>query len=94
MIGYFSGLLLDRAPQYGNQMLAVGLVLTGVCTVLIPSAESLWVMMALVAPAGATMGLLDTGGNVMLIRLYGAAVEPFMQALHFFFGGSIPLRPT
>ena len=40
------------------------------------------------------MGLLDTGGNVMLIRLHGAAaVEPFMQALHFFFGLGAFLSP-
>lgn len=32
------------------------------------------------------MGLMDTGGNVVLLRLWGSDVGPYMQTLHFSFG--------
>ena len=40
------------------------------------------------------MGLLDTGGNVLLIWLQGSGrVEPFMNAMHFFFAFGALLSP-
>ena len=40
------------------------------------------------------MGFLDTCGNTLLIALHGKAVEPYMQALHFFFGVGAVLSPV
>ena len=35
---------------------------------------------------GIGMGLLDTGGNVMLIKIWGESVGPYMQLMHCLFG--------
>lgn len=35
---------------------------------------------------GLAMGVLDTGGNVSLMRLHGKEVAPYMQTMHFLFG--------
>ena len=39
------------------------------------------------------MGVLDTGGNVMLIWLHGKKVGPYMQAMHFSFALGAFLSP-
>ena len=39
------------------------------------------------------MGVLDTGGNVLLLWLWGSQVEPYMQAMHFFFGAGAFIAP-
>lgn len=35
---------------------------------------------------GLSMGFLDTGGNVLLLRIWGEHCGPWMQTLHFSFG--------
>jgi len=98
-LGYLAGtvcggIALDKVPERANLMLSLGLIMTGVSSAAIALADSFPLLALLVGTQGITMGLLDTGGNVMLIRLHGAAaVEPFMQALHFFFGLGAFLSP-
>ena len=79
------GLLFDRFAHRANPLLAASVLLAAAGTAAIPLCTTLAGLVFAVATQGACMGALDTGGNVLLIRLHGAGVAPYMQALHFFF---------
>ncbi|XP_069866275.1 sodium-dependent glucose transporter 1C-like [Dipodomys merriami] len=88
MIG---GVLLDCMNQFlllGLSMLAttVGLYLTPFCK----QAVLLIVMMSVF---GVSFGALDTGGNVLILALWGDKSPPHMQALHFSFALGAFLAP-
>ena len=70
----------------GNMLLGLSLLVAGLATLLIPFVQHLWLLVSVVAFQGTAMGFLDTGGNVLLFRLHGKEVGPYMQALHFAFG--------
>ena len=87
------GFIFDRIKRThvplcaGNALCALG------CAVL-PSLRSVPVLGAALVTQGLCMGMLDTGGNVLLIWLHGAArVEPFMQTMHFCFALGAVLSP-
>lgn len=98
-VGYLGGTLvggvgLDRAPSRGNWLISSGLLLSGLATLMVPAADSLPALIGLITAGGLAMGLLDTAGNVLLIRLHRPErVEPYMQALHFSFGLGACLAP-
>ncbi|NWX18114.1 MFS4B protein, partial [Aegotheles bennettii] len=50
----------------------------------------LTVMMSVI---GASMGILDTGGNVLALNTWGAEAGPHMQALHFSFAAGAFVAP-
>ena len=60
---------------------------------LVPLLGSAPLVAVAVSTQGACMGVLDTGGNVLLLWLWGERVEPFMQAMHFFFGPGAFVSP-
>eukprot|EP00052_Salpingoeca_macrocollata_P026763 m.250248 g.250248 ORF g.250248 m.250248 type:complete len:515 (-) comp22637_c0_seq1:46-1590(-) len=89
-LGYLSGsvlggYLMDRIknPCF---LICVSMTATAVGTGLIPLCRSLISIAALTSTQGLAMGMLDTGGNVLLLQLWGAACGPYMQTLHFSFG--------
>ena len=81
-----SGYLVDRIRHtHAMLLLAMGLCAAG--TALIPVLPTHALVAAAVSTQGVCMGVLDTGGNVLLIWLHGSGtVEPYMQAMHFCFG--------
>ncbi|KFQ60768.1 Sodium-dependent glucose transporter 1, partial [Pelecanus crispus] len=51
----------------------------------IPWCKKSLLLTALMSVIGASMGILDTGGNVLALNTWGAEAGPHMQALHFSF---------
>lgn len=81
-----SGFLVDRIRRT-HLVLIVPMLLCAAGTGLVPVLSTFTLVAIAVSTQGFSMGVLDTGGNVLLIWLYGSAnVEPFMQGMHFCFG--------
>ncbi|NXG74138.1 MFS4B protein, partial [Baryphthengus martii] len=51
----------------------------------IPWCKKSLLLTALMSVIGGSMGILDTGGNVLALNTWGAEAGPHMQALHFSF---------
>ncbi|NXY43911.1 MFS4B protein, partial [Ceuthmochares aereus] len=51
----------------------------------IPWCKESLLLTVLMSVIGASMGILDTGGNVLALNTWGAEAGPHMQALHFSF---------
>eukprot|EP00054_Salpingoeca_dolichothecata_P022365 m.146474 g.146474 ORF g.146474 m.146474 type:complete len:534 (+) comp24313_c0_seq2:223-1824(+) len=66
--------------------LATSMLLTAFGTFFVPLCSSVVIMGFLVSLQGLSMGFLDTGGNVLLLSMWGTDVGPYMQTLHFSFG--------
>ncbi len=70
----------------GHPVMAGVLLLTALLLVVIPLAPVLWLMIALLFLIGAVQGAIDVGGNTLLVWVHGDKVDPYMNAMHFFFG--------
>jgi FHS family Na+ dependent glucose MFS transporter 1 len=95
-LGFVLGALLggwfyDR--QKGHPVLAVTLTLVGGLYVIFPLAPSLWLLLILMVLIGTGLGILDVGGNTLLLWLFGRQVGPYMNALHLMFGVGALLSP-
>lgn len=75
----------------GNRMLALSMLTAGASMAAVPLVRSVAALAALVFTQGVAMGVLDTGGNVMLLWVFddirdaNTRPEPYMQTLHFAF---------
>jgi MFS transporter, FHS family, Na+ dependent glucose transporter 1 len=88
-LGYITGSLLAGrlyARLRGNGVLAVALVWMAVLTATIPLLASLWLMIVVFTLIGLSIGLIDVGGNTLLVWLFRREVHPYMNALHLCFG--------
>jgi FHS family Na+ dependent glucose MFS transporter 1 len=85
------GRLFDRAP--GHMLMAAALFVMASMMALVPLAPALWLLSAVLLVLGAAEGALDVGGNVLLVRVHGRRVGPYMNGLHFFFGVGALLAP-
>ena len=85
------GRLYDRVP--GHPVMAGGLLLMAGMMALAPLATSLWVLTAAILILGLAEGVLDVGGNTLLVWVHREKVGPFMNGLHFFFGVGAFLSP-
>uniref|UniRef100_A0A8C3Y093 Major facilitator superfamily domain containing 4B n=1 Tax=Catharus ustulatus TaxID=91951 RepID=A0A8C3Y093_CATUS len=59
----------------------------------IPWCRESLLLTVLMSVIGGSMGVLDTGGNVMLLNTWGSEAGPHMQALHFSFAAGAFLAP-
>ena len=88
-----AGWLFDRVRNTHALIIAGQLLSACGCAVL-PRLGSVASSAVAVSTQGICMGLLDTGGNVLLIWLHGQRrVEPYMQAMHSCFGLGAFLAP-
>jgi len=88
-LGYIIGSLVAArlyARLRGNRVLAVALVWMAALTATIPFLGNLWLMFLVFMLIGLSVGLLDVGGNTLLVWLYRRDVPPYMNALHLSFG--------
>jgi fucose permease len=87
--GFIGGSLL-AARLYGrwrgNSVMAAGLLTMAVFTAAVPVVGTLWLLMAAFAGVGVAIGLIDVGGNTLLVWHYGAESPPLVNALHLSFG--------
>ncbi len=95
-LGYIGGSLLAGrlyARLAGNRVLTAALLSMALLTVTIPWLGSLWLLMAVFALIGISLGLMDVGGNTLMVWLYRGDVPPYMNALHLSFGIGAFLGP-
>ncbi|XP_013004460.1 sodium-dependent glucose transporter 1C-like [Cavia porcellus] len=81
--------------EYMNHVLLLGLSMlaTTVGLYLIPFCKTTTLLIAMMSVFGAAAGALDTGGNVLILALWGDKGAPHMQALHFSFALGAFLAP-
>jgi FHS family Na+ dependent glucose MFS transporter 1 len=95
-LGYMFGSLLggqlyDRMP--GNPVMGGMLIMLALGLVLVPIIPLLWLLAVILLAIGVVEGVIDVGGNTLLVWLHRDKVGPFMNALHFFFGLGAFLSP-
>jgi FHS family Na+ dependent glucose MFS transporter 1 len=88
---FLGGRLYDRSP--GHPVMAVALGAIMLLLMLIPLIPLLWVLIAILLMMGIGQGIVDVGGNTLLMWVYRSKVGPFMNGLHFFFGVGAFLSP-
>ena len=86
-----SGRLYDRLP--GHPLLAAVLILVAATMALTPMVPLLWLLIVVLLFMGMGEGVLDVGGNTLLVWVHRHKVGPFMNALHFFFGAGAFIAP-
>jgi FHS family Na+ dependent glucose MFS transporter 1 len=86
------GRLFDRVK--GNPVMASMLIIMAVTAALVPLMPSLLLLVAAMSILGMAEGVLDVGGNALLVWTHGRRVGPFMNALHFFFGVGAIISPV
>lgn len=85
------GQLYDRKP--GHRLMALVLIASGLATALVPLAAQLWLLALLFLLSSLASGMIDVGGNTLLIWTHRDKVGPFMNGLHFAFGLGATLAP-
>ena len=95
-LGYIAGSLLggwtfDR--RKGHPVLVGTLVLLSLVLFTLPLAPSLGLLVTIGLLLGFGMGILDVGGNTLIVWLFGREVGPYMNALHLSFGIGAFLSP-
>ncbi|XP_053736656.1 sodium-dependent glucose transporter 1 isoform X1 [Synchiropus splendidus] len=86
--GYMAGSLIGGILfdcMNPHLLLGLSLVITAVGMCAIPFCKEAAVLTALMSSIGISMGVLDTGGNVLILNTWGDQAGPHMQALHFSF---------
>jgi FHS family Na+ dependent glucose MFS transporter 1 len=78
----------------GHFVLAATIIGMAVMTALTPFVPLLWLLAAVLFLTGALQGVLNIGGNAMLVWLIGDRVGPFMLVLHFCFGVGTFMTPV
>lgn len=95
-LGFVTGALLagrlySRAP--GSRILAAALGIMAVATFVVPWLDSLVLIVGVFALIGIAIGMIDVGGNTLIVWLYRQEVPPYMNALHLFWGLGAFLAP-
>lgn len=85
------GRFYDRLP--GHRVVFVGLVGMIITMLLTPTLPFLWLLSIILFILGASEGVVDVGGNTLLVWVHGHEIGPYMNALHLFFGVGTFLAP-
>ncbi len=92
LTGSFSGgRFYDRF--IGNRVMAFALAVIGLSMFMVPRVDWLPALIVLNFIVGFSQGSVDVGGNSLILWVHGAAVGPFMNGLHFFWGVGAFLSP-
>ncbi len=78
------GRLYDRLAGHAVMAVAIGVMV--IAALLTPLAPLLWLLFVIMFTMGLGQSVVDVGANTLLVWTHRAAVGPFMNALHFFFG--------
>lgn len=95
-LGYIAGSLLAGrlyARIAGNRILPAALLILALLTVSVPWLRSAGLLMLVFALIGVPLGVMDVGGNTLVVWLFRADVPPYMNALHLSFGMGAFLGP-
>lgn len=88
----WGGRIYDRVK--GNGVMALMIVGIAILTALTPFVPVLWLLTGVLFFTGAVQGILNIGGNALLVWLHGQNVGPFMNGLHFCFGVGTFITPV
>ena len=88
---FLGGYLYDRFP--GHPILASVLGLMALIVAAAPLLSSLGLLTILMLFLGMFEGVIEIGGNTLLVWLHQHNTGPFMNGLHFFFGVGAFLSP-
>ncbi|KAM6954665.1 sodium-dependent glucose transporter 1 [Aplochiton taeniatus] len=85
------GILFDCVNHH--LLLGISMLVTafGMCG--IPFCRKAFLLTGLMSSIGVSMGVLDTGGNVLILNTWGDQAGPHMQALHFSFAAGAFASP-
>lgn len=95
-LGYLLGSFLggrayDRFP--GHKLMALTLLVIAVASILIPVSPTLTILLIAMFLSGFASGIIDVGGNTLLLWTHGEKSGPYMNGLHFFFGVGSLIAP-
>ncbi len=85
------GRLYDRLP--GNRLMAGGLLALIPALILVPLSRSLALLLAMIGFLGMQQGMVDVGGNVLILWTPPEGRRVRMNALHLLFGVGAFLSP-
>lgn len=94
--GYLSGsviggILFDIMNHF--LLLGVSLLATTIGLYLVPFCKTAVLLTVMMSIFGVSIGIMDTGGNVLILAIWGDKGAPHMQALHFSFALGAFLAP-
>jgi len=88
----WGGRVYDRLP--GHKVMALMITGMAALTALTPVVPLLWILTAVLFLTGVVQGILNIGGNALLVWVHGRNVGPFMNGLHFCFGVGTFIAPV
>lgn len=94
--GYIGGSLLGGAlfdNMNPHLLLGFSMLTTAFGMCAIPFCKQALLLTALMSVIGMSMGVLDTGGNVLILNTWADQAGPHMQALHFSFAAGAFASP-
>lgn len=86
------GRIYDR--MNGHVVMALMILAMAAFTALTPVISLLWALTAVLFITGVVQGILNIGGNALLVWVHGRNVGPFMNGLHFCFGLGTFITPV
>lgn len=86
-----AGRLYDRLD--GHRLMALALLLMAAMVFFTPITPVFIGLLFTLLVIGLGEGMLDVGGNTLIVWLHGKGVGPYMNALHFFYGVGALLAP-
>ncbi|XP_041950551.1 sodium-dependent glucose transporter 1 isoform X2 [Alosa sapidissima] len=95
-VGYIGGSLLGGILfdcMNPHLLLGFSMLVTAFGMIAIPFCKKALFLTALMSCVGISMGFLDTGGNVLILNIWGSQAGPHMQALHFSFAAGAFVSP-
>ncbi|XP_029903585.1 sodium-dependent glucose transporter 1 [Myripristis murdjan] len=85
------GILFDCVNPH--LLLGFSMMITAFGMCAIPFCRQALLLTGLMSSIGISMGILDTGGNVLILNTWGNQAGPHMQALHFSFAAGAFVSP-
>ncbi|XP_061668535.1 sodium-dependent glucose transporter 1 isoform X2 [Syngnathoides biaculeatus] len=86
------GVLFDCVNP--NLLLGFSMLITACGMCAIPFCKHALLLTGFMSSIGISMGILDTGGNVLILNMWGKDAGPHMQALHFSFAAGAFVSPV
>ena len=92
LVGSTSGPVFHKLP--GNKMVAISLIFTSVVCFLVPNLHNFYLLCVLFFFQGISMGMLDTGCNLMTLWIQKENPDPYIQSLHAAFAVGAVISPA
>ncbi len=88
---FVGGRLYDRLPAH--RTMAAAILAIAIALALVPAIPLLWVLTLVLLAIGFAEGIVDVGGNTLIVWVHRERVGPYMNGLHLFFAVGSFLAP-